>query len=210
MANQDFEQFKAEIKEWLDTHPDEYDRFVSEVNDKSASGLFKIFKLGLKLAPQMMRKFNNECHGDLADERLIHDYAADNGTAKLLVDEFRDTDKSSIVPAMLAWLYYGKCYETMVLQLEAEATNPQNNFMEKKLAGLMVRFVISSSVRNKMRTKEDWESFYNEKEVLASGNIVTDGIERLSTNSPQNENVQISDSPRVLKDYLVRIYFLKR
>ncbi len=101
MANQDFEQFKAEIKAWLDTHPDEYDRFVSEVNDKSASGLFKIFKLGLKLAPQMMHKFNNECHGDLADERLIHDYAADNGTAKLLVDEFRDTDKSSIVPAML-------------------------------------------------------------------------------------------------------------
>lgn len=29
MANQDFEQFKAEIKAWLDTHPDEYDRFVS-------------------------------------------------------------------------------------------------------------------------------------------------------------------------------------
>ena len=91
MANQDFEQFKAEIKAWLDTHPDEYDRFVSEVNDKSASGLFKIFKLGMKLAPQMMHKFNNECHGDLADERLINAYAADNGTAKLLVDEFRDT-----------------------------------------------------------------------------------------------------------------------
>ena len=54
-----------------------------------------------------------------------------------------------------------------------------------------------------MRTKEDWESFYNEKEVLVCGNIVTDGIERLSANSPQNENVQISDSPRVLKDYLV-------
>lgn len=48
MANQDFEQFKAEIKAWLDTHPDEYDRFVSEVNDKSASGLFKIFKLGVE------------------------------------------------------------------------------------------------------------------------------------------------------------------
>lgn len=203
MANQNFEQFKAEIKVWLDTHSDEYDRFVSEVNDKSASGLFKIFRLGLKLAPQMMRKFNNECHGDLADERLIHTYAADSGTAKLLVDEFRNTDRSSIVPAMLAWLYYGKCYETMVLQLEAEANSPRNNFMERKLAGLMIRFVISSSVRNKMRTKEDWENFYNEKRVLASGNIVTDGIERLSVETAQNENVQISDSPRTLKNYLV-------
>lgn len=28
MARQDFERFKQEIKEWLDGHPEEYDRFV--------------------------------------------------------------------------------------------------------------------------------------------------------------------------------------
>ena len=40
MARQDFERFKQEIKEWLDGHPEEYDRFVAEVNDKSAIGLY--------------------------------------------------------------------------------------------------------------------------------------------------------------------------
>ena len=195
MANQDFEQFKDEIRAWLDTHPDEYDRFVAEVNDKSATGLFKIFKLGLRLAPKMMLRYKRECHGYLADEQRIQAYAADNDTAKSLVEEFRHVAKDSIVPAMLAWLYYGKCYETMVLQLEAETTNPANNFMEKKFAGLMVRFVIRSSVRNKMRTKEDWETFYNEKKTIDSGNIVAEGIEGLPAVNP--------DALRTLKDYLV-------
>ena len=28
MAKQDFEQFKQDVKEWLNSHPEEYDRFV--------------------------------------------------------------------------------------------------------------------------------------------------------------------------------------
>ena len=88
MARQDFERFKQEIKEWLDGHPEEYDRFVAEVNDKSAIGLYKVFNVGMRLAPKLMRRYRAECHGDLADERKIQDYAADADTAKLLVDEF--------------------------------------------------------------------------------------------------------------------------
>ena len=57
MAKQDFEQFKQDVKEWLNSHPEEYDRFVAEVNNKSATGLQKVFKLGWKLTPQMMRKY---------------------------------------------------------------------------------------------------------------------------------------------------------
>ncbi len=35
MAKQDFEQFKQEIKNWLDNHLDEYDAFVEDINGKS-------------------------------------------------------------------------------------------------------------------------------------------------------------------------------
>ena len=75
MAKQDFEQFKQDVKEWLNSHPEEYDRFVAEVNNKSATGLQKVFKLGWKLTPQMMRKYQNECHGDLADEHRLQSYS---------------------------------------------------------------------------------------------------------------------------------------
>ena len=56
MAQQDFEHFKQEIKNWLDSHLEEYDRFVAEVNDKSAIGLYKVFKVGMKLAPKLIRR----------------------------------------------------------------------------------------------------------------------------------------------------------
>lgn len=204
MARQDFERFKQEIKEWLDGHPEEYDRFVAEVNDKSAIGLYKVFNVGMRLAPKLMRRYRAECHGDLADERKIQDYAADADTAKLLVDEFHSIDKGSIVPAMLAWLYYGKCYETMVNQLEAEANNPRNNFIEQKIAAIMVRVVIKSSIRNKMRTKEDWESFRREKRAIEEGNVMESCIEELE---PMNEVITEmptnTEQSLCLRDYLL-------
>ena len=204
MARQDFERFKQEIKEWLDGHPEEYDRFVAEVNDKSAIGLYKVFNVGMRLAPKLMRRYRAECHGDLADERKIQDYAADADTAKLLVDEFHSIDKGSIVPAMLAWLYYGKCYETMVNQLEAEANNTRNNFIEQKIAAIMMRVVIKSSIRNKMRTKEDWEKFKREKKVIKEGNVMESCIEELKamdeaiTEAPVNAEQSLH-----LRDYLL-------
>ena len=158
----------------------------------------------MKLAPKLMRRYQTECHGDLADERQMQDYAADADTAKLLVDEFHNIDKDSIVPAMLAWLYYGKCYETMVNQLEAEANNPRNNFIEQKIAAIMIRVVIKSSIRNKMRTKEDWESFKREKKAIEEGNVMESCIEELeSVNEVITEIPTNTEQSLRLRDYLL-------
>lgn len=35
----------------------------------------------------MMRKYQNECHGDLADEHRLQSYSADADAARLLVGE---------------------------------------------------------------------------------------------------------------------------
>mgnify|MGYP006955734341 CR=1 FL=1 len=205
MAKHEFEKFKQEIKEWLDTHTDEYDRFVVEINDKSAPGLYKIFNVGVRLAPKLMRRYQKECHGDLADERQIQNYVADTDTASLLVNEFRNLDKDSIIPAMLAWLYYGKCYETMVNQLEAEANNPKNNFIEQKIAAIMIRVVIKSSIRNKMRTKEDWENFKREKKAIEEGNVMETCIEELETVDESTTEISSDKGQQSsnLSDYLL-------
>lgn len=204
MAKQDFEQFKQDVKEWLDSHPGEYDRFVAEANNKSAIGLQKVFKLGWKLTPQMMHKYQNECHGDLANESRLQSYSADADAARLLVEEFHNLQSDSIAPAMLAWLYYGKCYETMVNQLETETHNPANNFFEKKIAALMIKVVINSSIRNKMRTKEDWQNFYQERKAIEDGCVVEATIDRLSVDDkPTEEKSPVGEQkPCTLKDYL--------
>ena len=204
MAQQDFERFKQEIKNWLDSYPNEYDAFVAEVNDKSASGLHKIYKLGCKLTPQMMRQYKSECHGDLADEHRLQSYSADSDAAKSLIEEFHNVKSDSIVPAMLAWLYYGKCYETMVAQLETEANNPANNFFEKKMAAIMIKITIKSSIRNNMRTREDWQDYYRDKKAIEENRIVEENIDELFsdgksvTEQPQPDKCM----PQTLKDYL--------
>ena len=153
----------------------------------------------------MMRKYKWECHGDLANENLLQSYSADSDAAKLLVEEFRNVKRNSIVPAMLAWLYYGKCYETMVTQLETEANNPSNNFFEKKVAAIMVKLVIKSSIRNNLRTKEEWQNFYREKKSIEENRILEASIEELTSyeNPIKEEEQQKEKQPvQTLKDYL--------
>ena len=47
MAKQDFEKFKQEIKAWLETHQDEYDTFVADINSKSYQSIQRIYALGI-------------------------------------------------------------------------------------------------------------------------------------------------------------------
>ncbi len=151
----------------------------------------------------MMRKYHDECHGDLANESILQSYSADADAARLLVEEFHNLQSDSIVPAMLAWLYYGKCYESMVTQLEAEIHNHANNFFERKIAAIMIKLVIKSSIRNKMRTKEDWQNFHRDRKNIEENRIVETSVEELCDDEQIGEGLSREEpaSP-TLKDYL--------
>ena len=45
MGQQEYDNFKRLIKEWLDRHPNEYADFVEEMNDKKFKGFFNIFNM---------------------------------------------------------------------------------------------------------------------------------------------------------------------
>lgn len=165
MAREDFEKFKQDIKSWMDDHPEEYDAFVEEVNGKSFNGIQRVYMLAMRLAPQLMAKAKQQIHGDLGSRESDDSiFTADKSLAPQLVAEFRNTEKSSIVPAVLSWLYYGRCYETMVERLE-ELIAESNSRIYKWICGFMIKFVIRGSIRNKMRTHEDWEQYRREREI---------------------------------------------
>ena len=52
MGQQEYDNFKRLIKEWLDSHPDEYADFVEEMNDKKFKGFFNIFNTAVRLVPK--------------------------------------------------------------------------------------------------------------------------------------------------------------
>ncbi len=200
MARQDFENFKLQIKNWLDTHPDEYDEFLEEIEDESSTGLMRIFYYARSIAPIMMKKILAECHGDLANEKLLQSYKLENDAVKKLVDDFKEMDEESIVPAMLAWLYYGKCFETMVIHLEVEALDERNTTFERALARMMVKFVMVSSVLGKQRKIVDWKNYLEERKAAGEEHLFEFYIKYLkSPNIKGRPKIVIEGE---LKDYL--------
>ena len=119
MGQQEYDNFKRLIKEWLDSHPNEYADFVEEMNDKKFKGFFNIFNTAVRLVP----KYKEAARKRIGDDRNpdfeeLENVLLQSDLAEKIVNEFHTQNKRSIVPAMLAWLYYGRSYECMVEQGE--------------------------------------------------------------------------------------------
>lgn len=188
MAKETFKDFKQLIKEWLETHPKEYGSFVEEMNRKDSAGFRKVFTTVARLAPKykavVKKRMSDDTLKDFSslEEVLINSNLADN-----LVNEFNNNDKHSIVPAMLAWLYYGRSYECMVEQNESLIHNKKTNRIEKWILSLMVKTIIHRSISSGERTKEDWEDFRLYKHSLSTDTVVESAVEEV-IGSDDNKN----------------------
>lgn len=69
----------------------------------------------------------------------------------------------------------------------------------------MIKVVINSSIRNKMRTKKDWQNFHQEKKAIEDDCVVETTIDRLSFDDKTIEEKSPTGEQqpsRTLKDYL--------
>ncbi|MGF0096859.1 DUF6043 family protein [Prevotella sp. SGI.027] len=176
-----FEEFKLLIKEWLDTHPKEYGSFVEEMNRKDSTGFQKVFMLVVKIIPKYKNEVKKRMYNDtLKDFSSLEDMLTNSDLAERLVHEFHDTNRQSIVPAMLAWLYFGRSYECMVEQGETLIQNSKTNRLHKWFLSLMVKYIISRSISSGERTKEDWEEFRQYKKFQSTEMLIGSTLEELS------------------------------
>ena len=175
-----FEDFKRLVKEWLDTHPQEYGSFVEEMNRKDSAGFQKVFMLVVKIVPKYKNEVKKRMYNDtLKDFSSLEGMLTNSDLAKRLIDEFHNTSRQSIVPAMLAWLYFGRSYECMVEQGETLVQNSKTNRLHKWLLSLMVKYIIHS-ISSGERTKEDWEEFRQYKKSQSTEMLVESALEELS------------------------------
>ncbi|MEO4880667.1 DUF6043 family protein, partial [Bacteroides thetaiotaomicron] len=168
MGQQEYDNFKRLIKEWLDSHPNEYADFVEEMNDKKFKGFFNIFNTAVRLVP----KYKEAARKRIGDDRNpdfeeLENVLLQSDLAEKIVNEFHTPNKRSIVPAMLAWLYYGRSYECMVEQGEELTKRKDIPTLYKWLVSGMVKFIIRKSIANGMRTKEDWQVFRKQQPKTA-------------------------------------------
>ena len=178
MGQQEYDNFKRLIKEWLDSHPNEYADFVEEMNDKKFKGFFNIFNTAVRLVP----KYKEAARKRIGDDRNpdfeeLENVLLQSDLAEKIVNEFHTPNKRSIVPAMLAWLYYGRSYECMVEQGEELTKRKDIPTLYKWLVSGMVKFIIRKSIANGMRTKEDWQVFRKQQKAIEENNLVEWSIE---------------------------------
>lgn len=178
MGQQEYDNFRRLIKEWLNTHPEEYAYFVEEMNDKNFKGFQKILTLAMKLAPQYKeatrKRMGNDTSSDFTD---LENILLNSNLAEKLINEFHCSNKKNIIPAMLAWLYYGRSYECMVEQGEELAQRTETPKYQKWMISFMVKFVISRSITNGMRSKEDWIAFRRQQKAIEENSLIEWSIE---------------------------------
>ena len=177
-----FEDFKQLIKEWLDAHPKEYGSFVEEMNRTNSAGFQKVFMLVVRLVPKYKDAVKKRMSDDtLKDFSSLESILTNSNLAENLVNEFQNTDKHSIVPAMLAWLYYGRSYECMVEQGESLIHNSKTNRVHRWILSLLVKYIIHKSRSSGERTKEDWEEFRLYKHSLSTDTVIESTLEKAIT-----------------------------
>lgn len=173
MGQQEYDNFKRLVREWLDSHPKEYASFVEEMNDKEFKGFFKVFKVATALAPKYREAARKRTLNDRAtDFEELENILQGSDLAGKLVNEFHNPNRKSIIPAMLAWLYYGRSYECMVEQGEELAKRKDISGLYKWLVSCMVKFIVRKSISSGMRTKEDWVAFRKQQKAIEENSLV--------------------------------------
>lgn len=173
MAQQDFDNFKQQIKDWMDSHPEEYDCFEEEMNRKDNAGYQQILTKAFSLVPKyqkiIRKRINQASTEDISD---IETLFSENNLAESLINEFKKSSPESIVPAMLSWLYFGKSFERMVERGEEIRRNPETTFAEKIVILPVIKLLIARSISLGLRTKADWEEHRELMKLAESENVM--------------------------------------
>ncbi len=89
----------------------------------------------------------------------IEKFLRDADIASTLVDGFQSQKPDSIVPAMLAWMYFGNSWETVVSYNEEMIQDKDTGLSDRIKARFMILVTIQMSIVNGHRTREDWREF---------------------------------------------------
>lgn len=174
MGQAEYEAFKAKLREWMETHLEEYAAFEESMNTRDMAGCQAVLLQAFALIPQYRKlaaaKANEELF-DHVDE--IEQAAQDNDLARKLIGECEQPVAGSPVPAMLCWLYFGKSFERMVEHCEELRRSPDLGYFQKITMSATIRLLIARSIKLGLRTREEWKA-HREAMRLAESDQVLD------------------------------------
>ena len=178
MGQQEYEAFKKRMKQWMLDNADVYDEFEEMMNSNTDTGYQQIMAQAMALIPRyekaISQKMNRSLLDDTADIEEL--FAAENLAAKL-VGQFDSIDKESIIPAMICWLFFGRSFENMVERGEEIMNNPNINRFQSFIIARTTKILVKKSINLKLRTKEDWDEYYDLRKIIDSDKVMEWALE---------------------------------
>ena len=195
---QTYEQFKADILQWKDSHREEYRRFAKMMADGNEMQYLAVCRAIFKQLPGIRREWQQSWCDDSSDSfRNIGLHIKENAVPGQIVELYRKQREEDAAPPsslwgrmkyifrqsvrkhrvtlsaplVLSWLYYGKSFEAMVDMVSRQAGHPKAGNAERMGCSIVVKQIIEVSIKNGFRTQEDWDKHFAMKDAIEKGSI---------------------------------------
>ena len=196
-----YEQFKADILQWKNTHREEYSRFARLMTNGDERQYLAICRTIFKQLPKIKTEWelcwNDDSRDDFNGIDLLF---KEESVPKQIVETFQkqresnnshDSAQTSLwnrvksffsgkpkepgvtlsAPLVLSWLYYGKSFEAMVSMIDKQMKHPKADNADRQSCSFVAKQIIDVSIRNGFRTKADWDRYFSMNEAIENGNI---------------------------------------
>lgn len=194
-----YEQFKADILQWKNTHREEYCRFARLMTNGDERQYLAICRSIFKQLPKIKTEWelcwNDDSKDDFNDIDLLF---KEESVPKQIVETFQkqrennNSNDSVLVslwgrvksffrgkyrhitlsaPLVLSWLYYGKSFEAMVSMIDKQMKHPKVDNADRQSCSFVAKQIIDVSIKNGFRTKADWERYFSMNDAIRKGNI---------------------------------------
>lgn len=217
-----YDQFKADILRWKNSHREEYNRFARLMANGDERQYLAICRAIFKQLPKVKAEWEL-CWGDdsVEDFDNISLLFSEESVPEQIVEAFqkqREENNSSdgilssawskvksffrskskrhgiilSAPLVLSWLYYGKSFEAMVNMVSKQSANPKADRMDRQSCSWVVERIIQVSIKNGFRTQADWDKYFSMNRAIENGTIGEWALQ-----SATNENVtnDMTDEP---------------
>ena len=159
MGQQEYEAFKAKLREWMDTHLEEYAAFEEAMNARDYAGCQSVIFQAMSLIPWYRRLMSDKANEGLfehVDE--IEQAARQHDLAGKIIRECEQPGKDSTLPgdALLALLRQE--FRTDGRGVAKLRLSPDLGFLQKMTMSATIRLLISRSIKLELRTKQDWDA----------------------------------------------------
>lgn len=184
-TNEKFEAFKSDLLKWKNEHREVYNEFARYMTNCDGSMYYHIFKAVSRQMPHIAKEWNLSWDDD-ADEKFDSMFmlVTKENLPKQISEMFAETtpemeQKSGFcdmvrrilglkpkkqvklsAPLVLSWLFYGKSFESMVAMMDKQQSNKKVERSDKLKCSYAIQAIISVSIKNGYRTKEDWDRYF--------------------------------------------------